>query len=237
MKNQYFGDINDYRKYGLLRTLSGVSGLPLGVCWLLTPDDDRTDGEFRGYLREPQRWRKHDPSLYDALQQLTDPALPRSVRHAPVWDLLPGASYFSALLGDSAEDRTRYFARAWDELAACPFHFYDPDNGLEVRSTPRGRRNSSKYLYWEEVEESYRRGHSMLIYQHFPRRERAGFIRALVEGISSRVGAPLVDVFATSHVLFLLVARPEHAGGFRRAYDMIRGQWEGQIVPEAHIRG
>jgi hypothetical protein len=56
LKNQYFGDVNDYRKYGLLRALSSVTGLPVGVCWLLTMDDGRSDGEFRRYLEEPVRF-------------------------------------------------------------------------------------------------------------------------------------------------------------------------------------
>jgi hypothetical protein len=50
MKDQYFGDVNDYRKYGLLRALSSVTRLPIGVCWLLTGPDSRSDGEFRRYL-------------------------------------------------------------------------------------------------------------------------------------------------------------------------------------------
>ena len=43
MKNQYLGDINDYRKQGLLRLLSGMGELKTGVCWMLTPDDGRTN--------------------------------------------------------------------------------------------------------------------------------------------------------------------------------------------------
>jgi hypothetical protein len=48
MKNQYFGDINDYRKYGLLRRLQ--AGLSLCVCWTLTDDDGSSDGRFLEYL-------------------------------------------------------------------------------------------------------------------------------------------------------------------------------------------
>jgi hypothetical protein len=38
MKNQFFGDINDYRKYGLLRILSGGKRASVAVagCSLLT---------------------------------------------------------------------------------------------------------------------------------------------------------------------------------------------------------
>jgi hypothetical protein len=38
-KSQYYGDINDYRKYGLLRIRSGVGALRTAACWRLTEDD------------------------------------------------------------------------------------------------------------------------------------------------------------------------------------------------------
>ena len=72
VKDQYFGDVNDYRKYGILRGLIEGSQLRLGVCWLRTVNDGRQDGEFRQYLQRPERWRHHDPELYDALRRLLD---------------------------------------------------------------------------------------------------------------------------------------------------------------------
>jgi len=237
MKNQYFGDINDYRKYGLLRALAESSGLPLGVCWLLTAPDQRPDGEFRKYLEQPARWRRHDPDLYDGLQRLREPGVGRSVSHAEAWGLLPGACYFADLLEDRLAQRDDYFRRAWDALAGCPVLFLDPDNGIEVKSTIRGGKDSSKYVYWVEIEEAYRRGHSLVIYQHWPRAERESYTRRLAEECVVRCGAPLVDSFATPHVLFLLVARPEHAGGFERAHEVILRRWAGQITPMAHVGG
>ncbi|CAA9432540.1 MAG: hypothetical protein AVDCRST_MAG37-733 [uncultured Rubrobacteraceae bacterium] len=50
MKNQYFGDVSDYRKYGLLRVLSSEGEISTGVCWMLTPSDGRTDGRKLEYL-------------------------------------------------------------------------------------------------------------------------------------------------------------------------------------------
>jgi hypothetical protein len=67
MKHQYFGDVKDYLKYGLLREVFR-SNLKLGVCWMLTPDDISTDGRKTGYLSAPNTWRKHDPELYDLLR-------------------------------------------------------------------------------------------------------------------------------------------------------------------------
>ena len=40
MKNQYFGDITDYRKYGILRVLESA-GIKTGVCWMLTPPNNK----------------------------------------------------------------------------------------------------------------------------------------------------------------------------------------------------
>ena len=61
MKNQYFGDVNDYRKYGLLRILSASGQAGVGVCWMLTPSDGRTDGQLLTYLDQPARYRNFAP--------------------------------------------------------------------------------------------------------------------------------------------------------------------------------
>jgi hypothetical protein len=235
MKNQYFGDINDYRKYGLLRAITATSGLRLGVCWLLTANDDRPDGEFRRYLEEPERWRSYDPELYAALQRLLQSDVDRKVTHAEYWDLLPGATYHHALLADPATARQGYFAAAWNALQDCPILFFDPDNGIEVKSVRYGGQNSPKYLYWREISEAYERGHSLVIYQHFPRKERSTFISGLAHELRERLGAPAVNSFRTSHVVFFLVVRPEHAPRFEAVHDLVLRRWAGQIKPAPHV--
>lgn len=235
MKNQYFGDVNDYRKYGLLRALGSVTPLPIGICWLLTADDGRTDGEFRRYLQEPDRWRDYDPELYDHLRQLLVPGTSRSVSHARSWDLIPGATYYEAPLRDDTPSRNKYFEGAWAGLKECPIIFFDPDNGIEIPSKPIGTKDSAKYLYWREIERAYEAGHSLVLYQHFPRRARDAYTSRLAEQFAAHLGAPLVDSFRTSHVVFFLVARPEHAGAFGRAHEEIHNRWGGQITASAHV--
>lgn len=229
MKDQYFGDVNDYRKYGLLRVLVEVTGLPLGVCWLRTEDDERGDGEERRYLEGPKQWRGYDPKLYDRLQRLRGLETKRDVKLARSWRLIPKASYFNDLFGDEREAREEYFAKAAAKLSRCPIWFLDPDNGLEVKK-PAGRMGSCKYVYWAEIEKIYGQGHSLVIYQHFPRKPRDEFAEGLVQELSKRLSAPWVEAFATAHVLFLVVARPEHASKFRRAWGLIAERWPGQIV-------
>ena len=68
MKHQYFGDINDYRKYGLLRHLSNFGEITTSVCWMLTPDTEgNADGQKLAYLEKPQKYRHHDPAHFDLL--------------------------------------------------------------------------------------------------------------------------------------------------------------------------
>ena len=194
MKDQYFGDVNDYRKYGLLRDLIEGSQLRLGVCWLRTVNDGRRDGEFRQYLQKPERWRHRDPELYDALRRLLDPGVERTVLHAESWGLLPGARYHHRILNDGASDRRSYFAEAWQRLREAQLLFLDPDNGLEVQSVSYGKRTSAKYLYWHEVEEAYGRGHSLIIYQHFRRQKRDTFVTDMADELQYRLGGSRVHL-------------------------------------------
>jgi len=228
LKDQYFGDVNDYRKYGLLRCIAEV-GLKIGVCWLLTPDDRKGHGELRRYLAEPERWRDYDNQLYDALQRLGDPKVPRTVKYAHEWSLVPGARYFTERLADQAEARDIYFHAAFTALAGSDLIFFDPDNGLEVSSTPRGSKGSAAYVYRREIGEAFKKGYSILLYQHYPRVNRARFAHFLADRLAEELGAAEVSAFVTSHVVFFLVQQPGHRRALAAASESVRSKWHGQI--------
>jgi hypothetical protein len=59
VKVQYFGDVNDYRKFTLLRLLSDVGGFKISVCWMLTEPDDSKEGGNRKYLEQAANIQKH----------------------------------------------------------------------------------------------------------------------------------------------------------------------------------
>ena len=107
--------------------------------------------------------------------------------------------------------------------------FLDPDNGIEVPSKPMGRKGSSKYVAWDEIEALWEQGCSLLIYQHFPREEREAFARRLADKLRARTKAPLVDGFRTPHVLFLLAAQERHAARLRSVARMLSPRWTGQL--------
>ncbi len=233
MKHQYFGDINDFRKYGLLRCIAEVLGEGLGVLWLLTPDDGRTDGEFRRYLQEPKKWRSHDPHLYDSLSKLFDGETARHVGHAAAWELLPNAKYFEKTVPDSAIERAALINEAEHALADCPLIFIDPDNGIEVKSVPYGSKGSHKYVYWRELESFYRRGHSLVVYQHYPRLSRPAYRASLIAQFREHLRATDVTVYSTAHAAFVFALQSRHASSLPRIDDTLKFRWRGQVEIES----
>jgi hypothetical protein len=232
MKNQYFGDINDYRKYGLLRALQSTSHGGLLVAWMLTPDDGGQDGRSRLYLQQPKRWRGYDAELYDGLVSLLKPGTRPDVLLMESSQLLPNTRYYSALVPHRREDRAAWGRGLLDAARNIEWVFLDPDNGTEVPSRPIGHKYSSKYVVWQEVEELFKAGCSLLIYQHFRREPRHAFARRLVSELGRRTRAPVTHAFRTPQVLFLLAAQDWHASHCEQLVSKVSERWKGQIELE-----
>jgi len=229
MKNQYFGDINDYRKYGLLRLLTGQGEISSAICWMLTPDDGRPDGHFTEYLRRPEKWRRYDPDLFDKLRELVILREVRNVTLAEDAGILHSACFYNEILHDDRENRSRYFETFWNVAEERDLIFFDPDNGLEVKSTPLGRKGSSKYLYWPELVQAFSSGHSVLVYQHFPREKRDAFIARRTKEIECRTGSRRVYAFRTSHVVFFLLPSKHQMTALERNVLRVSANWGDEI--------
>jgi hypothetical protein len=236
VKNQYFGDINDYRKYGLLRILTNHGQIRTAVCWMLTPDDGRGDGGFIDYLEDGDKWRHFDEPLFDVLRELVLGQNLRDVRGAETSAVLPASRFAPGFLPDDADGRVRYFD-AFVELArGCELVFFDPDNGIEVKSKPYGRKDSSKFLYWREMERLWSAGHSLLIYQHFPRAKRDAFVGNKARELMERTRAPEIISFRTRHVVFFLVAQADRLEFFKDRSEKVGRVWKRQILVGRHCR-
>ena len=234
MKNQYFGDVKDYLTYGLLRTLQRVSSLRVGVAWMLTPDTTNGEGELRAYLNRPQDWQAYDPQLFAGLQRV--PEHGRNVRLAAQLGLIPEALYYDNLLPQSAAARQSYFQQLFHALRDCQLIFFDPDNGLETRSTPRGDRRSIQHLYWTEaVEAFHQHGHSLLIFQHFPRRSREVYLEERAQEFAAQLGVERIEWFQTAQVVFFLAAHPEHAAALHRLPEAVQIQWGERMWPGSRV--
>jgi hypothetical protein len=231
MKNQYFGDINDYRKYGLLRALQPLGQGKLLVAWMLTPDDGSRDGGFRAYLQGSDRWRRYDPGLFDGLAILLRSQPMPDVSLIEKSSLLPNTAYYSAVVPDGRTDRDIWRRDLLDAARNVDLTFVDPDNGIQVPSKPVGRKGFAKYVAWEEVEGLWAAGCSVLIYQHFRREPGQRFAERMVTELRERTGARFAEAFRTPHVLFLLIVQERHELGARAAMSLLRQCWRDQITP------
>lgn len=176
---------------------------------MLTPPDGRPDGSKLGYLDQPS-YERFDPALYALLKQVKKAPDARRLTLIEESEIIPSAIYVNAHVPDNLAERQLWFVGALAALKGADLVFFDPDNGLEVASKRKGQINSSKYLYCDEVEVTYGAGHSILIYQHFPREERGAFIIRIARILTDAVPNADVWVFRTAHVAFFLLAHPNH---------------------------
>jgi len=238
VKNQYLGDINDYRKYGLLRVLARETGLRTLVAWMLTPDDGPSDGRRTGYLEDPAAWRRWDDELFDTLHRLVVDEHQRDVAQLERSGVLPHARFFSDPVPVRRPDRREWFSRLLAAASGCGLVFLDPDNGIEVPSAPPGTQGSPKYVYWRELTRLYDRGHSMLVYQHFPRENHDRFVGQRSNQLIEQLDTDLILAIKTSRVIFLLAPQPDHQSALLRAVESFALAWQGQIrVTEVSRRG
>jgi hypothetical protein len=117
---------------------------------------------------------------------------------------IPGATFVDEIVPDQLAARKGWMARALAQFAGANLIFFDPDNGIEVKSTKKGHKKSSKFVYWDEIAEAHGAGHSLLIYQHFGRVKRDIFCAGLAQRLREVTKASGIWTIHTPHVLFLL---------------------------------
>ena len=227
MQDQYFGDINDYCKYGLLRCLCEAE-LHVGVCWMKTPSDNSRQGGRIDYLDKPHKYRSRDPELFDFLQKRVQ-SNRRAIREleAASKALLPGATFFSETLPTAAVRRKAYFNRALAALRTVNVIFFDPDIGI---APPSAGRNSSKHLYWHEVDRVASGQASVVIFWHRPQAEPwSDFLARGSLELRSRIPRASVYAIRSHFVAFLVACRAAHQERFMKVTALVRQRWTGDM--------
>ena len=186
------------------------------VVWMLTPDDSTRDGNFRAYLDNPRKYESFDSVLFGLLRDRITNTTP-SVALIEKLGVLKSASFHYDKVPDKQTAREEWREQMLVKARERDLVFFDPDNGIEVKSKPVGRKGSSKYVFWEEIEGVWSGGSSVLLYQHLSRVKREVLAQRLKDELIRRTGASRAAVFSSPNVLFLLAAHPNHAKHFETA--------------------
>ncbi|MGP8186525.1 MAG: hypothetical protein ACLQHF_18220 [Terracidiphilus sp.] len=213
MKEQYVGDIGDFGKVLLLKHLAAC-GFRVGVNWVLTPNDNRTDGKHRDYVKYKGKdcLRCCDRDIYEAILPLAN----REKEERAITDLealirrfAPSAVFFNEVF-ESGVDRTGPDRKARSRLVPelCDLVFFDPDNGIGGEDGI-----SPKHIYYSELDEYWEGGQSILVYHHLNREKKSEEEKSSHQSQIEQVTENLSNKLKNSKVLSYRMRR-----GTARAY-------------------
>ena len=226
MRDQFFGDVYDYLKYGLIRRLTNYGETPSALCWMMRPDEDNDEGRRTNYLEDPAA-RDFEPEVYDLLLAMRDRD-ERDVRVIERSGLLPNTRFWSPILTDDRDQRRGYFDQFLLKARTRELVCFDPDTGIQGGQgwLKPGAPESSKYLMKDEVDIAFGQKHSLLIFVY----------KMLVEneeGIMSRTQQNLVRVRGAESLLaflyrdvgFFLVPQPEKIREYSEIAEQVQIDW------------
>lgn len=224
MKDQYFGDFGDYQKFSLLKCLRDVGGLKIVVHWMKTENDKSGDGSRIEYLEDPSTWESFDHEVFHFLKkQLAfnkrDLALFEASRHASeitfVKDHVLSLEKREEMLRGICKDRS-------SDLV-----FFDPDNGIAVKST--NKKNLHKFVLLNDIQTVYDCGKSVLVYQHFARENREAFVQRKLKELAQHFGAPIFAI-KVKHSVFFLLAQRSHTAKLAKAIQQYANLWKSLAI-------
>lgn len=227
MKNQYFGDFGDYQKFSLLKHLRDLSGLKIVVHWMKTKDDSSNDGSKIKYLSNVNEWSIFEPEIFDFLTKhlalkMRDLSLYEQSHHARDIDFLN--QYI-----EDGETREKLLEQIKDTNSDLVF--FDPDNGIEVKST--NSKNRHKYVAWTDIRAVFDSGKSVLVYQHYSRMNRDKFIALKLAEFSNYFQKD-VFVIKVKHSVYFLLSQDKHKTRISDALKDYASLWKDTVVVQQY---
>ena len=231
MKKQYFADKRDYLKYSILRHLL-AQGISVTVCWMMTPYDGTRQGDHRGYLKDANRWRSFDPKVFDNLKAQVDGGsadIKSMEREGPI----SSCRFYWECFQADALSRKRYLDDCLSLASGTDLLFFDPDIGPEPER-PKDPEDMDKYVLWDEIERTYHRGHSVMVFNFL----RGGMSnkRYLVakrrDLLQHRLPEAEVTVLRSHDLAFYFAVHSAHSEAFGRATGEVLDGWKPQVFTE-----
>jgi len=225
MKNQYVGDINDYRKYDLLQLLSNELMEKILIVWMLTPNDNGNDGKKIKYLNNAKKWEKYNKILFEGLKTIVNEERNiKNVQKLPCFNNSDKFEFYSDYIEDDNKKREEYFNNAIEKAKTAKIIFFDPDNGIAPHEKIR---NSEKFLFWNEIKRFWENGKDILVFQYFPwfcNREK--YINDKIDDFSKRINTDKNNIitFNAKNVVYLFLTHNK----INKRSELINiwGKWE-----------
>lgn len=154
--------------------------LRLAVVWYLNPHVEKSsDGKFTEYLSvaNEKRYRHASPHIYDCLRKIIRNG-DRRVSFVREEGILPAGTIFyekpldymkCSFVRDRKRARGEWLLGALNETSGAELVFFDPDNGLGVKSHSSHSKLGAKYIFDNEIRAFWERNQSILVYQHLIR--------------------------------------------------------------------
>lgn len=208
MQDKYVGDIGDFGKLLLLRSLIRDTKLSVGVVWCVVKDssENNNDGSIRAYrtYSGSHSLRHCDPELFDDFKLFEQEENRQIVRLHP---LIPASVFFNEPA--NGMPRETYLAQALETTENVELIFFDPDNGIDFNASNAAI--SSKHIGIEELGHFWKRNQSLLVYHHLSRakgghdKEKARAIANIAEQLPGAIVREYHFRRGTSRVFFLII--------------------------------
>lgn len=182
MQNRYAGDVGDFGKFHLLRSLFNSYDFNLKQIWYLYSDESHnSDGMYINYF---EKVKNSDIELEECFKKLVIGK--RSVKALEKANLINNCSYYSKYLTKDGKDclihRKKWFKNALDFSKDSDFIFVDPDNGMATKVDKENKEieilgfesfskksKAGKYIFFDEIKRLYSNTRCLVIYHHLNR--------------------------------------------------------------------
>jgi len=244
MQDRYVGDVGDFVKYGLIRALNDA-GLSVGLAWYRVPDESHNDdGRHVSYLKN-SLFRQCDHDLHDTMKRIVDTENRRVEAVEQSRILGKGTKFHNTPL--SFDDLPRlpskngrllrqkrknvWMKEVTDTIEGCDIVFFDPDNGLEVKSVKPLTKKAPKYLFWSDLEPFVEKQQSLVIYNHASRQGTvSNQVKRRTKEISDRIpyGKNAVSLLSRRYSIrcFYVIPANRHKAACESAVNnLVNGHW------------
>ncbi|MGO9611952.1 MAG: hypothetical protein ACLPX5_02845 [Dissulfurispiraceae bacterium] len=209
MQDRYAGDVGDFGKFTLLRSLFSKASYRIGVIWYRFPNEaHNNDGGHIDYVKQ-QSFLECSEDICERLKKVL---AHRSIKSLEEAGLLPDNTVF---FGDPLDFHRRYKSQSRQDkenrecgrkdwlqnakkiVSSCEVLFLDPDNGLEIPTCPKiNQMKSGKFAFYSEISELAKDKRVCVIYHHLNRHGTHGDqIRARIGELREHI-KPSGQIFA-----------------------------------------